>query len=190
MDADAPSSECSDKTLVDRLLAGEQAAEFELDRRWRTRLFALARTILNDHGLAEDAAQIALWRAILNLGRYDPARAFGPWILAIAGNVARDMARRRRPSDGRAESLGPIPGPGQQGVQVTAQKEELAALRICIDGLRDRSRVVVGLHMAELSLSAMGTLLGEAKTTVQGWVRAAMDQLRRCLEQKGFKDIV
>ncbi len=77
MSAEAPISDCTDKTLVDRLLAGEQAAEFELDRRWRPRLLALARSILQDDGLAEDAAQVAMWRVLHNLRRYDRSRQPG-----------------------------------------------------------------------------------------------------------------
>ena len=49
---------------------------------------------------AEDATQETFLRVVRNLHRWDPTRAFEPWLLTIAGNRCRTrLAKRmRRPS--------------------------------------------------------------------------------------------
>ena len=96
MNEPTSTSQASDEELVKAIRAGDQTAERELDRRWRPRLLGEARAILDKHDLAEDAAQEALWRGFLHLDRYDDSRAFEPWILKVAGNLARDHLRKRK----------------------------------------------------------------------------------------------
>lgn len=87
--------------------------------RHRARLAAVARGVLGDPGLAEDAVQEAYLRAWRACSSFDPAA--GPsrvaWLTAITRNVARDMCRARavRPpmprdpqSDGPADRAGDL----------------------------------------------------------------------------------
>ena len=56
----------------------------------------VAYAILEDREDADDAAQegfLSAWRAI---ARYDPSKAFRPWLMQIVVNAARDLRRRRR----------------------------------------------------------------------------------------------
>jgi len=190
MSAEAQVRALSDADLTGRILAGDRAAESELDRRWRPRLIGVAWEILRARDLAEDAAQIAFWRAIPNLAWYDRARPFEKWILALGRNSARDLARQRRarPVMGGAEVLEGVADHRRENADPAAKEEELDALRACIGTLRGRSRMVVGFHMAEFSLSEIGSLLGVAKSTVQGWLQAAPDQLHRCMAGRGFSE--
>jgi DNA-directed RNA polymerase specialized sigma24 family protein len=68
-------------------------------------------------------------------------------------------------------------------------QEELRALRECIDGLGERSRKMVTLYKTGFSLSAMRGMLGECRSTVQGWRKQALEQLRRCMAGKGFAEV-
>lgn len=174
--------------LIEAIRAGDRSAEFELDRRWRQRLVEVARPILRDDDWAQDAAQLTLWRAYLNLDRYDSSRPFEPWILAITRNCALDLWRRRQPKSllSSAMSAESEVGPSSAGPHETASKEELEALQICMDGLGERSRTVVALFMSGFSLSESGRVLGTAKTTVQSWLQSAFEQLCRCMAGKGF----
>jgi RNA polymerase sigma-70 factor (ECF subfamily) len=190
MSVEAETNGSGGEGLLVRLRAGDQAAELEFDRRWRSRLLEVTRSILHDENLAEDATQLALWRALLNLDRFDSSRPFEPWILAIARNCARDL-RRREPKLvvgnaqwGRREAVS-----ATNGASDSLKGELLEALRACMEGLNERSRTVVALLMTGFSLSETGRALRRPKNTVQGWLRNALEQLHRCMIDKGFTQI-
>lgn len=188
MSSRTSSADPIDEALVNRILAGDESAEFELNRRWWRRLTALARSILRDDELAEDTAQLALWRAITHLKRYDSSRPFESWILAIARNCARDLLRSRkaRPTVSGEGLLDRVAGGHEEGPNRIARKEETEALRACLEGLSERIRTVVVLHALGFSLEKTGQALQAPKTTVQSWLEKALEQLRRCMTGKGF----
>lgn len=184
-------NDCSDNELVNRILAGELTAQSELDRRWRCRVLALAREILHDEHLAEDAAQITLWRVFQHLQSYDPARPFEKYILAIGRHAALDMLRRgkaRRLVSGQ-EGLEELPEDGEEVQAQTVRAEELKALGQCLGTLRrEGHRQAVILKMTGLSLSQIGEALHEGKRRVQSWLESSLEHLRRCMEGRGFAD--
>ena len=188
MDTRVHTASSSDETLAVAVRAGDRAAEFELDRRWRKRLVAFGWSILGDNDLAEEAAQITLWRACFNIERYDCSRPFEPWILAVARNCARDLRRRReaQAERNRSQLSENKVSSAISAMEPLATEEETGALRTCLEGLGDRSRTVVVLHMIGFSLSEVGRVLKQPKSTVQSWLQKGFEQLRRCMRDKGF----
>jgi RNA polymerase sigma-70 factor (ECF subfamily) len=87
------------RNLVARCLNGEAAAVVELIDHFRGQVFGLCYRMLGHRQDAEDVMQESFVRAIRSLDRWDPAREFRPWLLAIAGNRCRTMlsTRMRRP---------------------------------------------------------------------------------------------
>src|SRR3954454_9657888 len=86
------------KTLVRQCLAGEQTAMLALVERFQGQVFGLCYRMLGQRQDAEDAAQETFVRVLKNLHRWDQARDFALWLLAIAGNRCRPSpAARRRP---------------------------------------------------------------------------------------------
>jgi len=83
-----------DQQVVAAALAGSQAAYTELVRRYEGPIVRTIYLIVPHTQRAEDLTQETLAKAFQHLDRYDPNRPFGPWILAIARNVARDYYRR------------------------------------------------------------------------------------------------
>jgi len=191
MDPGASTNDPSDEELVRRVLAGDRAAEYELDRRWRGRLFGLARRILRGDDRAEEAAQLAMWRVFHNLPRYDPARPLQQWILTIGRNTALDLLRREkaRAKVGGAEPSEEPPDEEPGGRDRAAKEEELAALRGCIATLKkEKSRKWVELTKAGFSDAEIGRILHRSPNTILGWKKKALEHLRRCMEGRGFKD--
>src|SRR5262249_53537419 len=63
-------------------------------RRFQSRVYGLAVTILGDSSAAEDVAQETFVRAWRHAGTYDARRGGAtPWLLTIARNLALDRAR-------------------------------------------------------------------------------------------------
>ena len=83
--------------LIERALAGEQAAVQELHEAHYPAVLRLAFLLLQDLQDAEDATQEAFIYAFDHLERYDAQRgAFSTWLKVIVTSRCRDLQRRNR----------------------------------------------------------------------------------------------
>lgn len=90
-----PSAAESDDAIIQRVLNGETELYAQILRRYNQRLFRVARSILQDDALAEDALQEAYVAAYGKLPQYQARGSFGSWITRITINEAR-MSRRKQ----------------------------------------------------------------------------------------------
>ncbi|MDB4908920.1 MAG: polymerase sigma factor, sigma-70 family [Gemmatimonadetes bacterium] len=96
--AGSPLVTATDAQLVQRALAGEQAAFRELVDRHSPACLRYATRVLGNRHDAEDVVQDSFVRAFRALDRYDPQRDFRGWLFAIVVNRCRSAAvvRSRR----------------------------------------------------------------------------------------------
>jgi RNA polymerase sigma factor (sigma-70 family) len=88
--------DASDEALIAGLATGDSEAALVFIRRFQTRVYGLARSIVRDPEAAEEVAQDTFVRAWRYAGSYDPRRGSAAgWLLAIARNVALDHIRTR-----------------------------------------------------------------------------------------------
>jgi len=78
----------SDERIVERVLAGEIALYEIVMRRYNTRLYRVARSILKNDSEAEDVMQDAYVRAFQHLGQFAGRSKFSTWLTRIAVNEA------------------------------------------------------------------------------------------------------
>ncbi|MBN1262083.1 MAG: sigma-70 family RNA polymerase sigma factor [Anaerolineae bacterium] len=78
-------------------LNGDQQAITELVQTYQRSVFGLCYRMLGNSTDAEEAAQDALVKAIMNLQTFEVGRPFKPWVLRIAANLCTDRLRRRKP---------------------------------------------------------------------------------------------
>ena len=128
----------SDEALVAGLAAGDAGAATAFVRRFQSRVYGLAVTMVGDPAVAEELAQEAFTRAWRHAGAYDARRGrVATWLLSITRNLAIDhlRARRTEPLDpdaiGNAEralwaTAAPHPGEPERGA--AELRESLAAL--------------------------------------------------------------
>ena len=88
-----------DAALVRLARAGDQRAFTELVARHRPMLVGLCRRQLGDPGLAEDAAQEAVLKAMVGLDRLERPERFGAWLGGIGLNVCRRWRRDQARED-------------------------------------------------------------------------------------------
>ncbi len=81
--------------LVRDAVGGDIESFGELCRQHYVAITAVAYAVLNDHQLAEDAAQEAFAQALVSLRNLKDNARFAPWLAAICRNVANDMAKAR-----------------------------------------------------------------------------------------------
>jgi RNA polymerase sigma-70 factor (ECF subfamily) len=118
-----------------------------------------------------------------NLHRWDPARAFEPWILAIAGNRCRTAlaSRKRRPvADAAVEHLADD-APDERCAQHLAEELSLALAQ-----LRPEYRqAFVLFHEHELGYGDIAVAMEVPLGTVKTWVHRARRELIEHLRRRG-----
>lgn len=83
-------------TDLELAAAGDERAFASIVAAHRPEMLRVGFVVTGDWGMADDAAQAALWIAWRKLSSLrDPAR-LRPWLLAVAANEARAIARHRR----------------------------------------------------------------------------------------------
>ena len=87
----------SDEALVAGLAAGDAAAATAFVRRFQSRVYGLAVSMIGDSAVAEEIAQEAFTRAWRHAGNYDARRGrVATWLLSITRNLAIDHLRAKR----------------------------------------------------------------------------------------------
>jgi RNA polymerase sigma factor (sigma-70 family) len=171
------------RTLVGDCLTGNQSAMLALVEQFRGQVFGLCFRMLGQRQDAEDAAQETFVRVLKNLHRWDQARDFQPWLLAIAGNRCRTAlaARRRRPAAESAIELLADDAPDPQPAQQLAEE-----VRLALAQLRPEYReAFVLFHEHELSYAEIAESMGVPLGTIKTWVHRARRELIDHLRLRG-----
>jgi RNA polymerase sigma-70 factor (ECF subfamily) len=106
--AAAPRADDDDRSLLQRLVGGDERALGALYDRWSPAVHALALRIVADRDEAEDVVEETFWQAWRQAATYQAARgAVSTWLFTIARSRALD--RRRAISRRREEALGGLP---------------------------------------------------------------------------------
>lgn len=165
--------------LVERAARGDRDAFDLLMSDALDRLYAVARVILGDADLAEDAVQEALvhcWRELPRLR--DPAR-FDAWLQRLLVNAATDQHRRRRRLRASVSLIGPEPPQHDFAVDIANADE----LRAAFGRLRLEHRTVLVLqHYLGLSSTEMADVLGIPTGTVKSRVHYATEAMRAAID--------
>jgi RNA polymerase sigma factor (sigma-70 family) len=176
----------SDESLLAGLGSGNPEAATAFVRRFQSRVYGLALTMLADPEAATEAAQETFFRAYRYADAYDPRR--GPvatWLLTIARNVAHDARRlgRDEPLDPEVIVRLPLSGP-EDPADHAAASEESQRLHEAIATLPEEQRralllAAFGGRTAREISHVEGIPLGTAKTRI----RSAKLRLRRALQR-------
>lgn len=187
-----------DEDLTDRLADDLDAAFEALVVTHQDRLYSIALRVVGDPRDAEEIAQDALIRAYRALASYESDRVrtlrLRPWLAAIALNLARNRATRRR--EPRAASLdqpGPdgrslderLPGDSGHGepVATVEGREGIHYWAVLLAGLPARYRIPVVLrHVDGLSFAEMSTALERPEGTLKAQVHRGLALLRAAHE--------
>jgi len=166
--------ELPDLLLVERTRGRDTRAFETLMRRYNRRLYRIARSILNNDEVAEEAVRAAYFRAFANLDRYEPAGKFGTWLARLAFNEALSL-RRHAPASTSAAAQ-PGPAVSGDGAEVEMSRQQLEA---AIDALPEVFRTVLVLRVIEdLSGVEVAVCLGLNETTVRTRLYRAQQRLK------------
>lgn len=181
--------------LVSRARQGDQVAWEALMRLHQEAAFRLAYLFLGDPDQAEDAVQEAFLHAFHALPRFDLARPFRPWLLAITSNLARNQLR----SAGRyVAALRRFwlerPDPPDLPEMEAAHRWEAETLWQAVRrlGFADQ-QVIYYRYFLDLPVEETAAALDIAEGTVKSRTHRAVSRLRQVIERdypflkKGFQ---
>ena len=168
---------------VARLRRGDIAGLAGLMERHQDRLFRYLARLLGEEAVAEDVFQQTWLRAAQRISRFDAGRPFGPWLLAVARNLALDELRRRRPEslDERAGEPA-APGTPDDPLERAVARQRRGRVSEAMGALAPLDREVLSLRFDEdLALPEIATRQGVPLPTAKARLYRALGRLRERL---------
>ena len=133
---------------------------------------AVARQILMDDTLAEDAVQESFLRVIRKRDQYIPGSPFSCWFYAIVRNVCLDMLRKRAREKELLENAAAIFEPSKT-------RTELSEIPKLLDSLASRERDVLVLRIVHgLGFRDVAAALGISEEAAKKRAQRALRRLR------------
>jgi RNA polymerase sigma-70 factor (ECF subfamily) len=169
-----------ERILVERAMHGDEAAFDDLVERVGDHLHSIARRILRDPYLAEDATQRALLDAWQNLPRLRDPDRFEAWVYRLLVNACNAEARRERRHRGNLRLLAsdePVVPDSASRIAIQHQLDQ-AFRRL---GVEHRT-VVVLVHYVGLSSTEAAAAMGTPVGTVRSRLHYALKYLREAVE--------
>jgi RNA polymerase sigma factor (sigma-70 family) len=175
----------SEEACVALVARGDDAALAELYDRFGAAAFGLARRVLRDETLAEDAVQegfLDLWRGA---SRYLPERGrASSWLLMLVHRRSVDLVRRSERR--RAEVLGEVPEhageSAEQAGWLRLERERVqAALRLLPDGERESIELA---YYGGFTQSEIAERIGQPLGTIKSRTFSGLRRLRVLLSDE------
>ncbi len=166
----APPAELGEGSIVARAASGDRAAFTTLVATHHPDMLRLAGVIVGDPDLARDAVQTAWQRAWTGLRRVRDHERIRPWLLSIAANEARQILRRRRPTDSEAMLV---------GLSDPVDHFDDLDLKAALHRLEPRDRELLGLrYVLGFTSVELSTHFGLSPEGVRGRLKKLVDRLR------------
>jgi len=160
--------------LVASAAQRDEASFAALVAAYQPDLLRVCYVILGDSTLAEDAAQSAwmkAWRKIDQLRDQDRVRS---WLVAVAANEARQLARRRRPT----------PRSMSEGLFGPDADPRLTDLNLALARLTaDERRLLALRYVAEQTSEEIGAAIGASAGAVRHRLMRLLARLRAELDR-------
>ena len=176
----------SDEALVLLAARSEQAALGELYDRYGRAAYGLARRILRDDALAEDAVQEAFLGVWRTAARFVPDRGTAStWILTLVHRRAVDLVRReeRRRADTLERAPEPSGGSVEEEAWLRLQRERV---QDALKQLPDQQREALELaYYGGFTQSELAERLGQPLGTIKSRMFMGLSRLRELLGEPG-----
>ncbi|TNJ59288.1 sigma-70 family RNA polymerase sigma factor [Paenibacillus hemerocallicola] len=173
-----------EERLTELAREGDRLAFGELVRRNRANMYSWARSLTQDHHMAEDVVQEALVNAFLHVGRLAEESRFTPWLVRIVRNQAYMKLRRGGPFAKERPFSGLVPGAGWS--YGAAGRPQSALSEGSADDWRDIDRVL--FHLARHSEHEARQSRDPASALMRKELMEGIRQLLACLSARE-KDI-
>lgn len=175
--------------VVQLVRQNDDASRRELFEIFYRRTYAAVFAILRHREIAEDITQDAFIKAFQNITRLREKEKFGPWLAAIATNLARNHLKREKRIYYSGNPVEPEAGSAQITPSSTEEQvireEEIARVRAALRTLPpEQYQVVIMQYFYDLKLAEIARLLKISPGTAKSRLFRARVRLSRVLEPK------
>jgi len=169
---------------VRRARRGDSDAFAQLVRSIQRPVYGICLRLLRSDAEAAEVAQEAFLRAYQNLHRYDEARPFDLWVMAIARNLCLDLLRRRSrmSTEDVSEHANLLPS-GEASLEQTAiEKQERKSLEEAMSTLSADDREVLALYYVQRrTTKEIAEVMDVAPGTIMARLFRAREKLRKVM---------
>lgn len=171
-----------EQRLIERVLAGDPAAERALYDGHVDRVFRLAYRLAGNEEVAREATQETFIKAFAKLETFRRDAALSTWLHSITVSTTLNLLRKVKRFHTREADLETASSIGTQPFRVQPHLRE--RLKQAIDGLPEHYRVVLVMHDVEgYTHDEIGASLGVAQGTSKARLSRARAQLREELAE-------
>ncbi len=168
--------------LVAQAATGDEVAFARIVAAYHDDMARVCFVVCREVELAQEAAHNAWPVAWRKLGTVRDPDKLRPWLLAIAVNEARQLARRRGRRQLREIAIDPeTHDPGLAGAGDPADRVAAVDLANALARLNLQDRVVVGMSAAGLSSAEIGRAIGMTSSGVRAKLTRLLARLREDL---------
>src|SRR4051812_26690190 len=187
--SDAPTAQPNIDALIERCLAGDQAAWEEIVRlHWR-KVFNIAYKFVGRHDLAEDLTQDVFLKLFKSLDTFDRRANFQTWLISVSRNLCIDhyrSVRKERETVNREvdpADLSP-PAPEKSAYALLEQRDRVDLLRRALENLAPTLRTAVMLRdIQELTYQEIADRLHLPEGTVKSRINRGRTELARQIQK-------
>lgn len=183
-----------DALVVEKVIDGDAASYELLIRKYQSKLFSTVLHMVKNRELAEDIVQESFLRAFRKLDTLNNRSQFYPWIKRIALNMALNhFEKEKRVLDVETEddesSFFENIASGESPEELTLKEEMKRYVRMFVDSLPDRLRVVIILREVEdMSYEEIAEMLNIPLGTVRSRLFNARNIIKERLIKQGLAD--
>ena len=165
--------------LVESAQGGDIESFGKLCSSYYYSMVAIAYAVLADHHLAQDAAQEAFARALVNLNKLRRKVKFAPWLGQICRNVAKDMAKSKARQI-NTDDFSKLADSRKKDCDTDIVKQAIANLSA------SERELVILRYYNDLSYEQMSKVLGISKPAINGRLNRAKKELAKYLQRNGL----
>jgi RNA polymerase sigma-70 factor (ECF subfamily) len=187
--SDAPTAQPNIDALIERCLAGDQAAWEDIVRLHRRKVFNIAYKFVGKHDLAEDLTQDIFLKLYKSLDTFDRRANFQTWLISVSRNLCIDhyrSVRKERETINRdvdASTLSPVSRDRSAYSQLEL-RDRVQLLRAALDTLPPTLRTAVMLRdIQELTYQEIADRLSVPEGTVKSRINRGRTELARQIQK-------
>lgn len=170
--------------IIDRCLAGERQAQYELYQLYSKAMFNTCLRITNNEMEAEDVLQESFVSAFRNLPSYKGTASFGSWLKRIVVNNAINLVKKRRLDFQPMENATDIEDQTDEVLDADVIYE-IEGVKECIQMLPEGYRTVLSLYLLEgYDHKEIAGILGVTESTSKSQFNRSKKKLREILKER------
>lgn len=172
------------QAVIDRCLAGERQAQYELYKLYSKAMYNTCLRITNNEMEAEDVLQESFVSAFRNLNSYKGTASFGSWLKRIVVNNAINLVKKRRLDFQSMDDASDYDG----AVEDSIGKDfayDVNQVKGCIQMLPEGYRTVLSLYLLEgYDHKEIAGILDITESTSKSQFNRSKKKLREILKEQ------